>query len=60
VAEFRRPVTAAQIRARPKWQAAYPGAEIVCEQDADEGQAAGFDNLDKPASARPIGGAADA
>jgi len=51
VDDFRRPVTAAQIRARPEWQAPYPGAEVVYEQDADEGQGAGFDNLDMGASA---------
>ena len=48
---FKRPVTAAQIRAQPEWQAPYPGAEVLDEQDADEGQGTGFDNLNMNASA---------
>jgi hypothetical protein len=51
VVDFQRPVTAAQIRARPEWQATYPDAEVVYEQDADEGQGSGFDNLNMNASA---------
>jgi hypothetical protein len=51
VGPFRRPVTAAQIRARPEWGVTYPNAEVVYEQDADEGQGSGFDNLNMNASA---------
>ncbi len=49
---FLRPVTAAQIRATDEWRATYPGVQVVYEQDADEGEGAGFDNLDLGASAR--------
>jgi hypothetical protein len=48
---FERPVTAAQIRATREWQATYPGVEVVYEQQADEGEGAGFDNLDLGAHA---------
>jgi hypothetical protein len=48
---FRRPVTADQIRSSDEWPAMYPGAEVLYEQNADEGEGAGFDNLDLGAHA---------
>jgi hypothetical protein len=48
---FLRPVTAAQIRATPEWHPTYPAARVVFVQDANEGDGAGFDNLDLGASA---------
>jgi hypothetical protein len=48
---LQRPVTAAGIRASDDWPVTYPDAEVVYEQDADEGEGAGFDNLDLGASA---------
>jgi len=47
-----RPITADSLRAREEWQAAFPGATIVCEETADEGQGIGFDGLDPSAMMR--------
>jgi hypothetical protein len=49
---LRRPVTAAQIRATEEWRATFPGVEVVWEASADEGEGAGFDNLDLGAHVR--------
>lgn len=46
-----RPVTAAGIRAGDDWPEHYPGATVLYEQDANEGEGAGFDNLDLGAHA---------
>jgi hypothetical protein len=46
-----RPITADSLRAREEWQA-FPGAVIIWEQTADEGEGIGFDGLDPSAMVR--------
>jgi hypothetical protein len=48
----RPPIAAALLRARDEWRHGFPGAEVVWEEEADEGVGIGFDGLDPSAMMR--------
>jgi hypothetical protein len=45
-------ITAASLRARDEWSRGFPGAEVVWEEEADEGIGIGFDGIDPSAMMR--------
>jgi hypothetical protein len=48
------PILASSLAAAPEWTATHPGAELVWEDHADEGEGIGFDGLDPSAMVRAI------
>jgi hypothetical protein len=47
-------ISAASLRDREEWRTWFPGAEVVWEEDADEGRGIGFDGLDPRAMVRAL------